>query len=66
MPYNRFHPSKEWRYIVSGYQNSVENKAKEAIKTAIYESAVDVILQYEKAKPDKVSIIIFIHNGTTV
>lgn len=52
VPYNRFHPSKEWRYIVSGYQNSVENKAKEAIKTAIYESAVDVILQYEKAKPE--------------
>ena len=52
VPYNRFHPSQEWRYIVSGYQNSVENKAKEAIKTAIYESAVDVILQYEKAKPE--------------
>ena len=52
VPYNRFHPSQEWRYVVSGYQNSVENKAKEAIKTAIYKSAVDVILQYEKAKPE--------------
>ena len=51
--YNDLYPDKkEWCYTVSGYQNSVENKAKEAIKTAIYDSAIDVILQYEKAKPE--------------
>jgi len=51
--YNALYPDKkEWCYTVSGYKKLVEDKAKEAIKIAIYDSAIDVILQYEKAKPE--------------
>ena len=52
MSYIHPYTIRKWRNVVSGYQKSVEDKAKEAIKTAIYDGAIDVILQYEKAKPE--------------